>query len=169
MDYFNQESERLTYRRLTQDDIPNWTEFFIDNDRLKYFGFDLSKGREELAGDWINLNLDRYRNDNVGHLAVLRKSDNAFIGLCGLLKREFEDEVLYEVAYSLIPKYWGNGYATEMAKKIKQFGMENMGLKKVISIIHVDNKPSMNVALKNGLLPIKEGEFKGMPVVIFGN
>ena len=27
MNYFNQESERLTYRALTENDIDSWTEF----------------------------------------------------------------------------------------------------------------------------------------------
>lgn len=43
MDYFNQESDRLKYRKLTLEDIPSWVEFFVDNDHLKYLGMDLKK------------------------------------------------------------------------------------------------------------------------------
>ncbi|MFT5832731.1 MAG: ribosomal-protein-alanine N-acetyltransferase, partial [Cognaticolwellia sp.] len=38
MDYFNQESERLRFRKLTTDDIPRWLEFFKNNDNLKFLG-----------------------------------------------------------------------------------------------------------------------------------
>ena len=40
MDYFNQESKRLIYRKLVEGDLESWTEFFIDNDRLPYLGMD---------------------------------------------------------------------------------------------------------------------------------
>lgn len=169
MNYFNQESERLKYRQLTEKDISSWTEFFVNNDRLHFFGFDLSKPVQELAKDWIHLQIERYKDDNVGHLAVIRKPDNAFIGMTGLLKREIDGEVIYEVAYSLKPNYWGNGYATEMAKTMKRYGVDNMGLNKLISIIHIDNEPSMKVARKNGMQALRVSEFKNLPVIIFGN
>lgn len=43
MNYFNQESDRLVYRKLTIGDVGSWSEFFADNDRLSYLGIDLSK------------------------------------------------------------------------------------------------------------------------------
>jgi len=70
MEYFNQQSERLKYRKLTEEDIPTWIEFFIDNDRLQYLGMDLQKSKETLAEEWIKAQLNRYENQGLGHLAV---------------------------------------------------------------------------------------------------
>jgi len=53
MNYFEQESERLRYRKLTEADIPRWVDFFVDNDNLAYLGLDLSKSKEVLAEEWI--------------------------------------------------------------------------------------------------------------------
>jgi len=89
--------------------------------------------------------------------------------MTGPLKREIDGEVIYQVAYSLKPNYWGNGYATETAKTMKRYGVDKIGLKKLISIIHVDNEPSMKVARKNGMQALRESEFKNLPVIIFGN
>ena len=47
MDYFNQKSNRLQFRKLTEEDIPSWLEFFVDNPNLEYLGMDLEKTEEE--------------------------------------------------------------------------------------------------------------------------
>ena len=42
MDYFNQQSERLVFRKLTKEDVPSWTEFFENNEFLGFLGIDVS-------------------------------------------------------------------------------------------------------------------------------
>lgn len=80
MNYFEQESERLRYRKLTEADIPRWVDFFVANDNLAYLGLDLSKSKEVLAEEWITKQFERYRTQNLGHLAVELKETGAFIG-----------------------------------------------------------------------------------------
>jgi len=119
MDYFNQESERLLFRKLTKEDIPNWIEFFDNNDRLKFLGIDLSKTKEQHATDWIMMQLERYEKQGLGHLAAVIKETQEFIGVGGILPRELEGRKEYEIAYSLIPRFWKRGYGTELAIKMK--------------------------------------------------
>lgn len=168
MDYFNQESDRLKYRRLTEEDIPSWVEFFINNDRLKFLGMDLKKSKETLAEEWIKLQLKRYENQGIGHLAVELKDSGDFIGLSGILPRELNGKEEFEIAYSLKPKYWGNGYATEMAKTMKNFGSKNINTSRFISIINVENRDSAKVAFKNGMKVLFRTEYLGMMVDVYG-
>lgn len=67
--YHNQESKRLTYRKLTEKDVATWVEFFIDNNRLHYLGIDVHKSKEALAEEWVNTQLNRYREEGLGLLA----------------------------------------------------------------------------------------------------
>lgn len=168
MDYYLQESDRLKYRKLTKKDIPLWIPFFHNNDRLNYLGIDTSKSHEELAEMWIKKQLERYDNEGFGHLAVELKTTGEFIGMGGILPRELLDKPEYEVVYSLKPPYWGKGYATEIAQTMKKFGMENIPADRFISIIHIDNSPSVNVATKNGMSPLFKTEFMDMPVEVYG-
>lgn len=87
---------------------------------------DLSKSKEELAEAWILKQLGRYQEQGYGHLAVELKETGEFIGMGGILPREIDSKQEYEIAYSLKPKYWGNGYATEIARHLKLFGLENI-------------------------------------------
>lgn len=169
LDYFKQQSERLTYRKLTPDDIPKWIAFFINNDRLHFLGMDETKTKESLASDWISMQFKRYEEINLGHLAVERKEDGMFIGLCGILPRELDGKREFEIAYSLIPTFWKQGYGTEMATQMKQFATKNIDTERFISIIHIDNIDSMNVAKKNGMIVLFRTEFMGMIVDVYGS
>lgn len=168
MDYFNQNSERLKYRKLTEEDISSWVEFFIDNDRLQYLGIDLQKSKEILAEEWIKAQLIRYKNQGLGHLAVELKKSGNFIGMGGILPRELNGNKEYEIAYSLKPNYWGNGYATEIAKTMREFGSKIIDTDRFISIIDVANVESANVAKKNGMTVLFNTEYLGMKVNVFG-
>ena len=168
MDYFNQESDRLIYRQLTEDDIPSWIEFFINNDKLKYLGMDLQKSKEVLAKEWINAQLNRYKKQGLGHLAIVLKESNEFIGMGGILPRELNGIKEYEIAYSLKPKFWGFGYATEIAKTMKKYGFKNIETNRFVSIIDVNNTDSAKVAQKNNMNILFNTNYLGMEVDVYG-
>lgn len=169
IDYFNQESVRLKFRKLAIEDISIWAEFFVNNDGLKYVGVNSLESKEKMAESWIKGTLKRYENKEFGFLAVELKDSGDFIGLGGILIWELNGRKEHEIAFSLIPKYWGNGYATEIAQTIKNYGFKNINTDRLISIIHVDNIASAKVAQKNGMRVLFKTEFHGMPVEVFGD
>jgi len=164
--YYRLKSERLNCRKLTLDDASEWQHFFENNDRLKYLGIpDLTLPHHKLAEDWITLQLERYIQNGLGHLAVIH--NDKLIGLSGIIPREIEIGEVYEIGFSFLPEYWGQGFATEMAKLLKNFAFNTLNVSAVYSIIHKENLPSMAVARKNGMKPILETRFMGMPVYLF--
>ena len=167
MSYFSQESERLNFRKLTKEDIPSWVEFFVDNNSLEYLGMDLKIDKETLAKEWINAQLNRYKTQGLGHLAVELKESGEFIGLGGILPRELNGNSEYEIAYSLKPKYWKKGYATEIARAMKTFGISNIDTDRFISIIDTRNVNSAKVAEKNDMTVLFETDYLGMNVNVY--
>ena len=168
MDYFSQQSDRLQFRALSENDINSWLEFFEGNDRLAFLGIDVNKDYHTLATEWISKQLERYQADGFGHLAVIEKSSGVFIGMGGILVRELEGEKVFEIAYSLKPAYWNQGYGTEIASQIKKFGRVNQIADSFISIIHKENSASIHVAQKNGMRILRETNYLGMEGFIFG-
>lgn len=168
MNYVSQETDRLIFRALTLKDINGWLEFFQDNDRLIYLGLDLSKDFKSIATEWINRQLERYKQDGFGHLAAIEKTTGEFIGMGGILKREINGNTEFEIAYSIKPKFWNKGYATEIARQMKSFGRMNRIADQFISIIDKNNLASIAVAKKNGMEVISEMEFQGMQVCVYG-
>lgn len=168
MNYFYQESTRLVFRKLNRKDIPAWTQFFINNDRLKFLGIDLNKSPENHATEWVERQLDRYENEGLGHLAVERKETGEFIGVGGIIPRTLENKIEFEIAYSLLPQFWEKGYATELAQQMKHFGLKYLDASRLISIIDEENSASINVAVKNGMRVLFETQYLGMQVQVYG-
>lgn len=163
----NQETERLSFRKVTRNDFHAWLPFFDDKSVLKYFGIDASLPKRELCENWFKKVFHRYDNHLGGMNAIILKASGELIGMCGLLIQTVEGVDRLEVGYSLLPKYRGKGYGTEAAIKCKNFAFENNLAKELISMIHIDNKASVNVAVKNGMQLERLLDYKGMPAKIY--
>jgi ribosomal-protein-alanine N-acetyltransferase len=168
MNYFEQESERLIYRKLTRDDIPNWVSFFENNNMLRFVGILTEEPHEELAKKWIEKQLDRYQDEGLGMLAVIEKTTNELIGLTGIIPREVDEKHYLEIGYSYKPTQWGKGFASEASQQMKKFGFESGLSDQFISIIDVDNYPSQAVARKNNMEILFKTTYLEMEVFIFG-
>ena len=60
-----------------------------------------------------------------GHsfFATIEKSDQRFIGQCGLLNLEVEGQPEVELGYVLAPSYWQRGLALEGTQALKDYGL----------------------------------------------
>lgn len=168
-DYYTQESTRLKYVPITEQDIQHWGEFFIDNPTERFLGFENSTlTAEEKAKFWIDRQIKRLNEGQFGQLKILHKETNEFLGIGGVIMREFDDFFEYEITYSLMPKFWGNGYATELATHFRDYMFTYAECSSVISIIHYENEASIHVAQKNKMKMFSKIEnYIGMKVFIF--
>jgi RimJ/RimL family protein N-acetyltransferase len=71
------------------------------------------------------------------------------IGICGLIKRDFLDDV--DVGFAFLPRYWGQGYAYEAASAVLTYSREVVGLKRIVAITASDNHRSARLLEKLGL------------------
>jgi len=163
----NQESERLKFRLLDQTDFETWMEFFNNYDASEFFGMQDLDTPFDQCKEWFKRIEDRYKNDLGGVDVLINKNTNDFIGQCGLLIQEVDGSEELEIGYSIIPRFWNKGYATEAAIKCRNYAFENNYSETLISIVHVNNVRSERVALKIGMLKTKQTEFRKMPVNIY--
>ncbi len=105
----------------------------------------------------------RYRDDGYSFWAVIRKNDNAFLGICGVLKQIIDGQIESEIGYRLSDSYWCNGFGTEAAKGCIDYAKEKLLKESVISLVRSINLPSIRVAEKNGFQFEKETMFHGLP------
>ena len=169
MNYYNQESERFILRKLTEDDIETWAAFFVGNPDVRFVGIELKEDIIAHSKFWIDKQLARYKNNDYGLLAAIDKSTGKLVGQGGIMTRDLNGKKEFEIGYSVLPEYWGKGFATELAKQLKKFGLQNKVSEKFISIIHKENLASMAVATKNGMANLYETTFYEMEVFVFGD
>jgi ribosomal-protein-alanine N-acetyltransferase len=168
MDYLltGEESERLYFRKVQPSDFELWLPFHQDPSSTQHW-LQTSLQPIEACQNWFDTIFYRYANHLGGMNALIEKKSGNFIGQCGLLTQTVDNFQELEIGYSLLPEFRNKGYAIEAAIKCKSFAFENDLASSLISIIHIKNKASQQVAIKNGMSWDKTTTYKNNPVDIF--
>lgn len=162
----DEETERLLFRKLKMDDFESWLPFHQEP-KSSQFWKGLPEDPVAACSEQFDRVFERYEKGLGGMFALENKFTKELVGLCGLLVQIVDKEEALEIGYSILPKYWGKGFATEAAQKCKDVAFEKRWASQLISIIHVNNEASKKVAMKNGMHIEKTTEYKGNPVFIF--
>ena len=164
---FGEETVRLTFRKLNEEDFETWSSFCEDREIMQYFAFPETDLASVICRKWFDKIYWRYENNLGGMNVLIDKSSGKFMGQCGLLVQTVDEQEELEIGYSLMPQARGLGYALEAAKKCRDFAFENDFSDSIISIIHPDNLASQRVALKNELKLWKQTQFHGVKVNVY--
>jgi ribosomal-protein-alanine N-acetyltransferase len=139
------ESERLILRPPRPGDIAGMIVWLGD--------FSVSKNISRVPHPYSEEDAENFvagiepRRDGRRHVfSILRKADGLFIGGTGLN----EDAAGFEFGYWLGKPFWGQGFATEAARRLVTFAFEELGLARVHAGWFHDNPASGHVLAKLG-------------------
>ena len=93
------------------------------------------------------------------------RDDTRLEGKCGLCEVQETTEI--EIFYMLVKTAWGKGYATEISRAVLKYGMETLGLKRIVALVYPENEASQNVILKMGMKYENEKEFRGINFKVY--
>jgi RimJ/RimL family protein N-acetyltransferase len=145
-------TDRILFRLLKKSDFDAWLPLFYEENVAKFLNMPANKTPREYCELWFEKAMHRYKH-NLGGLNVLEdKATGKMVGQCGLLIQEIEGKERLEIGYSILPEYWGKGYASEAAIKCKNFAFENNLADNLVSNVHINNIGSETVALRNGMI-----------------
>ena len=100
---------------------------------------------------------DEMAGGEVVQLGIVRREDDAFVGICNL--RDFDTRCRRaEVGYSLLPSAWGHGYANEAVSALLDWGFDRMDLNRVEADIDPRNAPSARALERLGF--VQEGHLR---------
>lgn len=161
------ETDRLTLRELTREDLHALSRLYADPDVRRFFPertLTLDETREEL--EWI---IDvYYRRFGYGLWGTFERSSGELIGRCGLLPWKVvasspnlglaepgedpsdADRYEVEIAYLLAKERWGLGLATEATRAIVDLAFETLDVPRLICLVDPENRASMEVARHAG-------------------
>ena len=178
------ESDRLVLRPITRDDLPFFTRLHALPEVAQAL---YPEGRPRTAEEtaiWFQRTLVSYEEFSLGHLAILRKADGALIGRCGLTELVVETAtpeygfrkgwfgrervpaglVLTfecELGYTFDPAAWGQGFATEAARCIRDYSRDVVRLSYAVSAILPHNSRSRRVAERSGARAAEQMDVMG--------
>ncbi len=101
----------------------------------------------------------------LGWFAVMPKGSDDVVGDVILQPAKFVDGV--EIGWHFRRDAWGNGYATEAAKRVLAYAFEDLSVDPVYAIVATQNEPSLRVTEKLGLKRVREMEYANLPHVLF--
>jgi len=134
----------MILRQWSVEDFPWFAKMNACDEVMKYFPSRLSESESnELAEKLSNLLSQR----GWGLWALEERSSNAFVGFTGLhdVPKELSFGPATEIGWRLARKYWGKGYATEVAQEVLTFAFGSLSLDKVVSFTSVINQQSQSV------------------------
>ena len=142
------ETTRLTLRRLTPADAPFILELLNDPSFLRYIGDKGVRTREDAVGYITAGPIASYERHGFGLFLVELKEGRVPIGICGLLKRDWLEDV--DVGFAFLPRFWSQGYARESASAVLDFGRDRWRLARILAITSPDNVASIGLLTKVG-------------------
>ena len=151
------ETERLILRDFVRDDWQRVLEYQSDPLYLRYNHWD--ERTPEAVQKFIGRFLDHQQQEPriKYQVAVTLKSNDLLIGNCGV-RMDTIGAVEAEIGYELDPNYWNQGYATEAAHAIVDFGFSHFGVHRIWADCVADNVGSAHVLEKLGMK--LEGRFR---------
>jgi [ribosomal protein S5]-alanine N-acetyltransferase len=153
--------ERLIFREFAPNDFHLFHSVFTNESIMKYTLIDKFMAEEPLI-PYFEKVLEH--NAAVGNriayeYAIFTASDEAFIGFCDIeIHNRNSLGGCGEIGYLLLPAFWGNGYATEIARALIEFCFTCLHLHRVSARCNSNNLPSEKVMRKAGMT--KEGELR---------
>lgn len=145
------ETDRLLLREMSLSDMSALSSILQD-ERVMYAYNGAFSDKETL--DWMQKQLQRYKDYGFGLWGVLLKDTGKMIGQCGITMQEYKTAQVPEIGYLLAHEYWHKGYAVEAATACREYGFNTLNFNALYSIIRDMNIASQNVALRNGMTVI---------------
>jgi RimJ/RimL family protein N-acetyltransferase len=142
-------TERLVLRPVTADDhavlLAHWTQ-----PDVRRFLFDGTAPSAAEVAETIGESIGDFAARGYGIWLIEYGSGTGLVGTAGL--RPLEESGL-EIFYSLAPGAWGQGYATEAARAVVEYGLGSLGLPEVLAEVDEGNTASVAVVERLGMTP----------------
>jgi RimJ/RimL family protein N-acetyltransferase len=149
------ETPRLLLRTFRRSDLPVYAALNADPEVMRYLGGVMSSADSDDIAAWAQ---ETYASQRMGLLAIERRADGVFLGMCGLHHVTWYTDI--EIGWRLAREHWGNGYATEAAAAWLEYGFGTLTLPRVISIADVPNSRSIAVMERLGMTLHHEAELE---------
>jgi RimJ/RimL family protein N-acetyltransferase len=116
---------------------------------------------------YLERNLAHWEQHGFG-IWILRDPNTGYVmGRAGLRHLDIEGASEIELAYALLPEFWGLGLATDVARACVTIAREWLGLSSVVALTRPANLASQRVLLKAAFAPEREVIHEGEVHVLF--
>ncbi|MEZ5343747.1 MAG: GNAT family N-acetyltransferase [Acidimicrobiales bacterium] len=144
---------RLLLRGWNEDDIEPYVALCGSQRVMSYIG-----GGRPLSRDEVHERLGRidpfWAQHGFGLFSVVQESTGDFIGMCGFSLPTFAPQIMpaVEIGWRLAENVWNQGYATEAAAAILDWGFATNDFPEVVAIVQRNNIRASHVVRRLGMV-----------------
>ena len=142
------ETNRLLLRKpMMEDASPIFQLYAQDREVTRYLTFK-PHSSIQATKDFLERCLHNWKNEKSFPWTIVRMKDNQLVGMVEIVNI---DQTGVQIGYVLAKPYWGNGYMTEVLRKIIDWGLKQKDIYRVWAICDFDNIASTRVMEKAGM------------------
>jgi RimJ/RimL family protein N-acetyltransferase len=153
------ETARLTLRNWREEDRDLFREINRDEKVMAFFPFRRSYAE---CDQLFARNRDMIAGTGLGFYALADRETDEAMGFCGLstvdLPGILPDRAV-EIGWRLATRFWGKGYVTEAARRLLDYGRDNVGVSKIYAFAVHDNIRSIAVMQRLGMQHLQGRDF----------
>ena len=161
------ESERLYIKNPEAADFDNLSQIQTDPIVMKY----IRSGRPytpEEVNESLGKSIAHFQKYGYGFGTTFTKEDNKLVGWAGLIHLDYDDtQPEHEIGCILAKEVWGQGYGTELARAMVEWGFQNINIDKIFASIHPNHIVSQRTSEKIGMKFLKMGNYWGGEAKLF--
>ena len=155
------ETARLLLRWFNVEDVEAFYELGSNREVIRYVGNAPFESLDAARQTLLAAPLSDYETHGYGRFACVWKESGRVIGACGV---KFLPELREaELGYRFLPEFWGMGLATEAGQACVEFARSELGLKRLIGLVHPQNIASARVLRKLDFYLEGKTEMASMP------
>ena len=159
------QTERLSLAPRILADLPANLEMDLDAEVTRYVGGPVEDPAAHEA--YLKSRITAVCPPGLGCWSLREKREAApFLGWVVLAPHELVPGEI-EIGWRLRREAWGRGFATEAARRLLDYGLEELGLAEIVADIHPGNLASIRVAEKIGMRRLEDREMYEGPSAYF--
>jgi RimJ/RimL family protein N-acetyltransferase len=149
------QTDRLTLRLPTMDDVDVLAGYWADPETMRYIGKEGTGWTREQVVERIERAIRFCAEHGMTFWTVVENETGMVIGQGGLVPIEFNGPEI-ELGYRLGKPHWGKGYASEIAAASARYGFTSKGLDRLVAVTYLENTASRRVLEKTGFIETGE-------------
>jgi RimJ/RimL family protein N-acetyltransferase len=142
------QTERLILRRWRIEDFDDFAAMSADPDVMRFLTPDGQPLSRFAAWQAFCAIVGHWQMRSYGLFAVVERTTRRFVGRVGPWFPEGWPE--FEIGWTIRSEFWGQGYATEAARKAIEFAFTELNRDHLVSFILPENARSIRVAERLG-------------------
>ena len=152
---------KFRLEKFNENDFPHYFSL-VNNEKVMQMITGRAIKMQEAQIDFQKLLDNNLIDKHFGSFRIIDSETNDFIGLAKMKLIEI-DNTETEIGYMILPKYWGKGIASQVAKELIESTIKQQKIKRIFAIIDPMNLASRKILINHGFNSIEFRDFDGLP------